>query len=97
MKKKKMKSLILFGRKWFDYKFGNTYHSVSIVVDSICVHRVPFEYGYGDQYVQTAVDWLREHGYLSDWERDDNLRVYFERKGIDYYSESANVGRKKDL
>lgn len=63
------------GKRWFQKTYGNTYHSVKIA--ALCTMQdidiketwvtlgaVPFEYGYGDQYTQTGVDWLIANGYL---------------------------------
>lgn len=58
----------MIGSRWFDKRGGNTYHSVALsalVNDTwVSLGKVDFEYGYGEQYTQTGVDWLIEHGYL---------------------------------
>lgn len=46
------------GRRWFDRQYGNTYHSVRAYVNGTLVFVGPFQYGYGDQYVQTAMEGL---------------------------------------
>lgn len=55
-----MKSLHIEGRRWFQHGPGNTYHSVRIFIDGALAVVLPYQYGYGDQFLQTALDWLRE-------------------------------------
>lgn len=43
-------------RRWFQKTYGNTYHSMTLYIDDIEVSKVPFEYGYGSQHEQTALD-----------------------------------------
>jgi hypothetical protein len=52
----------IYGRRWFQRTYGNTYHSVRAVVDGKQVGYCPFAYGYGDQYLQTAHALLQEAG-----------------------------------
>ena len=40
-------------RRWND-RDGNTYHSVSVMVDGEHVGTAPFTYGYGDHFTHTA-------------------------------------------
>lgn len=48
------KNITIIGRRWFDRKYGNTYHSVSVWVDGEFIGKNPYEYGYGDHYIQSA-------------------------------------------
>jgi hypothetical protein len=54
-----------YATRWFDKVNGNTYHSVRITrcKDSITI-AVPFQYGYGDMYRQTALDAMEAAGWL---------------------------------
>lgn len=54
------------GRRWFQKTYGNTYHSVRIFKDGQLIAHVPYEYGYGEQFLQTALDWLRANGHIPD-------------------------------
>ena len=51
--------------KWFDRYNGNTYHSVRIIRHRdnkiLCC---PYEYGYGDQYRQTALEAMSRAKWL---------------------------------
>jgi len=94
-----MKSLILFGRRWYNQN-GEAFHTVSITIDYINVHTTDLEPGV--DYIETAAQWL-----------EDNEKVIRRNPGndgvatlsghliyigdIDYYFESAEVARKKDL
>jgi len=51
--------------RWFDKVNGNTYHSVRIqrVKDSRVIF-CKFQYGYGDQYRQTALEAMEKEKWL---------------------------------
>ena len=48
--------------KWFDEVNGNTYHNVLIKVPDGRILRSGFQYGYGSQYIVSALDTLKENG-----------------------------------
>jgi hypothetical protein len=70
--------------RWFDKVNGNTYHSVRITrcADGATI-AAPFQYGYGDQYRQTALEamlaagWLEGQAYnsLFRYERENGYPV----------------------
>jgi len=102
MARKKVRSITVIGRRWFDKTYGNTYHSASIMVNGECVHKIPFSYGYENQYEWNARMWLAENGFLPGIESRDgapgeSLWRYCERLGITYASEVVDVARKRDL
>lgn len=89
---------IVEGRRWFDKVNGNTYHSV-VVTDADTgkiVAEQPFEYGYDDQYKETAMKLLVSTGRLSK-EDADNLRGQHEIKRKMFHFNVSDVSRKKDL
>lgn len=98
-----MQSLVIIGRRWFDRVNGNTYHTSEVIVDGACVHKTDRHYGYGEQYLQTALDWLEKNGYLPGIEHHENgsteaLWHYCrERMGIAFTYSVSDVKRKKDL
>lgn len=59
-----IKSIHVEGRRWFDSINGNTYHSARVLVDGVLEVAVPFQYGYGDQYVYSAQEELDKLGIL---------------------------------
>lgn len=52
------------GRRWFQRTWGNTYHSVRIWQDGKQLVYLPYAYGYGEQWLQTAIDWLKANGHV---------------------------------
>jgi hypothetical protein len=86
------------GRAWFDRINGNTYHSCRIDLGPIGVQEsvfLPMEYGYGDQWQQTARDWLIKYGLIPDPGRYENGM----RKRSDFpilWGDCA-YGNKRDL
>lgn len=70
-KLKKNDVILIAGRRWFDRVNGNTYHSTTVYVNNEQVGRVPFTYGYGDQYKQTGYEILNNvYGLKIDGWRD---------------------------
>lgn len=66
--------------KWFDRVNGNTYHSVRITRHRdnkvLCC---PFDYGYGEQYRQTALTAMIKARWIRGYTRD-NVYGKFERE-----------------
>jgi len=60
----KVDTILIVGKRWFDRINGNTYHSARVYVDDELIAAAPFQYGYGDQYVQSAHEVLTEHGVV---------------------------------
>ena len=53
--------------KWFDKINGNAYHAVNIYEFKEgwnLIYSSGLTYGYGEQYKETAKDWLIKNGYL---------------------------------
>ena len=85
------------GRRWFNRGPGNTYFSVDIWVNGNPLHRIQFHYGYGDQYLYAARDWLVQNGYLALDRPHESLWRAAERLGIKLTAEVYDVKRKRDL
>lgn len=106
-------ALHIEGRRWFQRTFGNTYHSVRIWINGEQVVCLPFQYGYGEQFLQTALDWLREQGKIPDVcqccdkaraGHNDAAHGFLPHYGTQYLREQLggtysviDVERKKDL
>jgi hypothetical protein len=76
-----LRSLYIQGRLWFDKSGGNTYHAVSISANGKWLIDIGMTYGYGDQYLQTALEWLKKFGLVSEEVRSvhdlrDTLDLY---------------------
>ena len=66
---KKIKGLVIIGRKWRDKINGNTYHSAEVIIftsDDIRSYKSGLTYGYGEQYLETAHQLLVDLGWLKD-------------------------------
>lgn len=59
----KLNALHIEGRRWFQRTYGNTYHSVRIFANGEQVAYLPYQYGYGEQFLQTAWEWLGANGF----------------------------------
>lgn len=83
------------GRKWFDKINGNTYHSVTMTVGGVSVY-IPMHYGYGDQWRQTAVDWLVSNDILEPRKYEGGATKYRELYDMITWGD-APEGLKRDL
>ncbi len=93
--KRKPRVIHIHGRRWFK---SDTYHTVTIWVDGVHVHKSERTPGYGHHYQQTAEDWLSANGYLPGFETEHTtLWHYCDQRGIRYVDEVDDVARRKDL
>jgi hypothetical protein len=102
VKKKQLKkgdSVQIIGRRWFERTNGNTYHSTDVYVNNEFAGREHFSYGYGDQYVQTGMEILKEHYNLPAKFKDEKYISQYALKeyGINILTSVSDVSRKKDL
>ena len=70
-----MKEYTIEAVRWFDKVNGNTYHSCRITrhkdgAELAC----PLQYGYGDQYRQTALSAMVEAGWLKGYDKETVYR-----------------------
>jgi hypothetical protein len=61
-----LRSLAINGRLWFDKSGGNTYHSVSISANGKWLFDIGMTYGYGSQFLYTALEALKKWGLISE-------------------------------
>lgn len=95
--KKIERSLFVEARLWFDKQNGNSYFSARVWVDGHIVSVLPFQYGYGTQYLYEANEELIRLGYIDQEYTGRPLWISTrEALGVDmYYSET--YGLKKDM
>jgi hypothetical protein len=86
--------LHISGRRWFDRRAGNTYHSVRIYANGELLKYLPFSYGYGDQFLQNALDYLKTWGHVPE---DAGYGARYLREELGGTYDVADVARKKDL
>jgi hypothetical protein len=92
---KPIKKVEVYGRRWFSS--GNTYHTVEIYVDDKLVATIPQTYGYGNQYVSTARDWLSSNNYLMAHRPEEPLWRIADNQGFNLSASVEDVKRKKYL
>lgn len=97
-------SITVQARRWFQASYGNTYHSVTVTNDDTGEQlREPFEYGYGDQYQETAARLIEQAGWLPErlprWgAASAPLRVWLEdQHGVTLHNNLEDVRRARDL
>lgn len=72
-----IKTLEIHGKEWFDKVNGNSYNAVQVFVNqgmkNAFSFSIPFQYGYGNYYEQSAIEHLVKIGVMSDkfrwWDR----------------------------
>ena len=70
---------------------GNSYFSARIWVDGGQVAILPFQYGYGDQFIYEAQKKLLELGYLPQSGKNRGLWSIAQAQGFDYYTAKTNT------
>lgn len=85
----------VYGRRWFQKSYGNTYNSVVIYVDGVEVANMPFNYGYGDHYRTIALEKLSELEILPKYIH--KIASYELRENYNINYSVQDVDRKKDL
>lgn len=96
-------SITIIGKRWFQKSFGNTYHSAVVINDDTGEQiRAPFEYGYGDQWEETAARLIESAGWLPERERYSyggrmSLHRWCQENGVTLHRNLDDVKRQKDL
>lgn len=103
-----MKKLELYGKRWFQKSFGNTYFSAVALLDGVEIARINFEYGYGDHWLDRILsevskiaeslglpdNQVKGNGYTSHpWQYIKHL----EANGLFVFNHCSDVDRKRDL
>ena len=88
---KKINTLEVIGKRWFQKSYGNTYHTATVIVNGEEL-KSEIKYGYENAYLQTAADLLRVNGYEVP---ADNLKAF--QMVREYPHSVKDVKRKKDL
>lgn len=86
---KKINTMKIEGKRWFQRSYGNTYHTVKVFVNGEALTS-EITYGYGSHYLQTAAELLKENGYDIP---EDNGKAY--AYVIDFPHTVEDVKRKK--
>jgi len=100
------KTIQIIGKRWFDKKNGNTYHSVEVYEDNKFIGKNPFEYGYDEQYIQSAFKILQNAGIYPKTNKrllsglnEDYYNFQQERRSNrdKFLITVSDVSRRKDL
>jgi hypothetical protein len=94
---KKVESIMVLGKRWFQRSYGNTYHRVEVYVNGESIGISKVTYGYGEQYIQTAMAMLKEKGYLKSMPEQMPLWKYCKEKGIDCSIQYKDVKTEREL
>jgi hypothetical protein len=96
-----VKTITVFGRRWFQKSYGNTYNTVSVMVNGETVVNLDKHYGYGDFYLQRAGQWLDDNGYIKPEHYQHGgitpLWQYCRDNNIHFEYHVTDVSREKDL
>lgn len=90
------------GRRWTQKATGNTYHTATIdalIGDKwVEIGKTEMQYGYGEQYLATAGDWLIANGWLEDAERGGyDVARWQIREALSITENVTDESRKRDL
>ena len=99
---------IITGRRWFQRSYGNTYHTATMEVrdeqgNTVYTYKSGERYGYGDSFIQTAMEYFIAAGYLDGLKQHSNgntepLYRYCERMSYPKpIINTIDVQREKDL
>lgn len=89
---KKIDTLEISAKRWFQKSYGNTYHVVKAVVNGEEVVISDISYGYGNHFLTTVANLLRAKGYKVP---EDNGKAY--SMMVKFPHTVEDVKRKKDL
>ena len=89
------RSLFIEAREWFDKINGTSYFSARIWVDGKEVSALPFQYGYGDHYLNIAQQKLVELGYLSEALNNRGLWSIGKDSGFDFYTTKSITAKRE--
>ena len=92
-----LKRLQIIGRRWFQKSAGNTYHTAEVWIDGEMVYHSPRQYGYGSQFLQTAISWLYSSGTIPAEADPFTFRDKWEALGYDFSYCVSEVSRERDL
>jgi hypothetical protein len=100
MQTKKIKSIELYAKKWFQNSYGNTYFSCEIYINDTFIHKIEFCYGYGRHYETVALKYLMKNLFSKQLNKkieNKSLWSICDILNIKYKSIACDVMRKKDL
>lgn len=99
--KNKVKTIDVNAKEWFDKVNGNSYHAGEVIINygtkSQSILAIPFSYGYGQQYEQSALKVLQENGYIRPADNMESLYTVCKKIKIVLRSSIVKGCKKRDL
>ena len=100
-----MKTIDINAKEWFDKANGNSYFSAVVTIDfgmpSSKEYRLPFQYGYGDHYIDMANQLLIKEGVRNGVRHENGsyppLWQYCKDNGIILRTSKQENCKKRDL
>ena len=89
---KKIESLRIYGRRWYQRSYGNTYHTARVIVNGEEL-KSGITYGYENHYKETARQLLEENGYSVPGAMEFNRFL----NNNNFVATAVDVDRKRDL
>jgi len=93
-KTRKVKSIIINGRRWFDRKYGNTYNSAEVYINGEFAVKLGASYGYDQMYEQRSWEWIEENYHLN---HNSCPSLFCRENNIKYSCSASDVSRMRDL
>jgi hypothetical protein len=90
----KIQSITVIGKRHTD---TNTYHTVLMLVNGVCVYQSPVTYGYENAYEQTAEQHICKFSMGKNFFTLTSLGRWCKEHNINYFVTCADVRTKKEL
>lgn len=90
-----LRSVFVECREWFDKVNGNSYFSARIWINGGQVAILPFQYGYGDQFIYEAQRKLIELGFIPKEKENESLYSIGKSLGFDFYSAKTTTKKSE--
>ena len=94
---------IITGRRWLQRSYGNTYHTATMEVrdmdgNTVYTYKSGERYGYGEQFIVTAMEYFIAAGYLPEAARTQCITTFCRDNGYPApIINTIDVTREKDL
>lgn len=88
--------LTITAREWFDKANGNSYFAALVTFNDRQI-KVPFQYGYGDSYLEATTRQLQNDGVLPNDQTIYGLPRYCRENNIDFHASIKRDCSKRDV
>lgn len=95
--KRKQKSIFITAKEWFDKVNGNSYFSAIVTIDGDKQIKIPFQYGYGEQYETVAAHQLQLDGVIPAEVTIYSLGRYCRENNIQYKATKHSNCLQRDV